>query len=70
MRVISNTNIDYLYLYKNKINDFSQLLRIIFRTKLIKKEEEKNLSGFPYLYNLDLGNNNCYNKNIDKINLL
>ena len=70
MRVISNTNIYYLYLYKNKINDFSQLLRIIYRTKLIKKEEEKNLKGSPYLYNLDLSNNDCYNKNIDKIKLL
>ena len=70
MRVISNTNIDYLYLYKNKINDFSQLLRIIYRTKLIQKEEEKNLRGSPYLYNLDLSKNDCYNKNIDKINLL
>ena len=70
MRVISNTNIDYLYLYKNKINDFSQLLRIIYRTKLIQKEEEKNLRSSPYLYNLDLSKNDCYNKNIDKINLL
>ena len=70
MRVISNTNIDYLYLYKNKINDFSQLLRIIYRTKLINKKEEENIKGSPYLYNLDLSNNDCYNKNIDKIKLL
>ena len=70
LRVISNTNIDYLYLYKNKINDFSQLLRIIYRTKLIQKDEEKNLRDSPYLYNLDLSKNDCYNKNIDKINLL
>ena len=70
MRVISNTKIDYLYLYKNKINDFSQLLRIIYRTKLINKKEEENIKGSPYLYNLDLSNNDCYNKNIYKLKLL
>ena len=38
MRIISNTNIEFLYLFKNNINDFTNLLRIIYRTKLIKKE--------------------------------
>jgi len=70
MRVISNTNIEYLYLYKNKINDFSQILRIIYRTKLIKKETEENIKGSSDLNNLDLSNNDCYNKNIYKLKLL
>ena len=39
MRVMSNTNIESLYLYQNKINDFYQLLRIIYRTKLVTKKE-------------------------------
>ena len=65
-----NTNIEYLYLYKNKINDFSQILRIIYRTKLIKKETEENIKGSSDLNNLDLSNNDCYNKNIYKLKLL
>ena len=71
MEVISNTNIENLYLYKNEISDFSQLLRIIYRTKLVTKEKIDNLFiGNSYLYNLDLSSNDCFNKNIDKIELL
>ena len=72
--IISNSNIDYLYLYKNKITDFSQFLRIISRTKLIYKYNGKNedniLLGNPFLSNLDLSKNECFNKNEDKIELL
>ena len=68
MRVISNSHIDYLYLNKNKFYNFNQCLRILFRTKLVKLNEEKDAScHVPYLYNLDLSYNNCYNKNLTKI---
>ena len=74
MRIMSNTNIDYLYLNKNKIYNFDNLLRIIYRTKLIKDNEEKKnekiYQGEPYLYNIDLSYNDCYNKNKDKIEIL
>ena len=105
MRIMSNTKIESLYLFQNKINDFSQLLRIIYRTQLITKKENgienkgennkennkekskenkkdnkkennienknlKILKEDSILYNLDLGNNICYNKNKDKIELL
>jgi len=69
MKIISNTRIYCLYLNKNKITDFSQLIRIIYRTKLIKSDNEEDLSSDPYLYNLDLSDNQCYNKNNAKIDL-
>ena len=74
MRIISNTNIEELYLYKNNINNIDQCLRIIYRTKLIKIEEdinnEKIYKSESYLHNLDLSNNYCINKNNNKINLI
>ena len=75
MRVMSNTNIESLYFHKNEINDFSQLLRIIYRTKLIIKKDnenkkEKKIKEDSILYNLDLSINFCYNKNKDKVELL
>ena len=70
MRVISNSHLDYLYLNKNKIYNFDQCLRILYRTKLVKLNGEKDASYHePYLYNLDLSYNNCYNKNIKKLKL-
>ena len=68
MRIISNSNIEYLYLNKNKINDFSQCLRILFRTRLIKREKEI-IKGNSVLYNLDISHNICFNKNKEKIEL-
>ena len=76
MRIISNTKIECLYIYRNKISDFSQCLRIIYRTKLIKDNDKKgDLDKKPIrddsiLYNLDISNNICYNKNKNKIELL
>ena len=71
MRVISNCHLDYLYLDNNKINNFNQCLRILYRTKLVKSNEEKDDLYFaPYLYNLDLTCNICYNKNTTKLKLL
>ena len=69
MRIISNCNIEYLYLNKNRISDFSQSLRIIYKTRLIKKED-KIIRENPNFYNLDLGYNICNNKNTNKIKLL
>ena len=76
MRIISNATINSIYLNKNHINKFDELLNIVFRTKFVKIESEKlninkkNLYGESYLYNMDLGKNYCYNKNKYKIELL
>ena len=69
MKVISNSRINSFYLYNNKLSNFSHLIRIIYRTKLIKSEEGENLRSESYFYNLDLSNNQCYNKNKVKIDL-
>ena len=74
MRIISNANIEYLYLYKNKINNFDECLRIIYRTKLIKTSEEKEKEDIAIedtcFNNLDLSNNYCINKNINNVKLI
>ena len=69
MKIISNTGIKSFYLNKNKITNFSQLIRIIYRTKLIKSENREDLSSGSNFYNLDLSNSQCYNKNKAKIYL-
>ena len=69
MRLISNTNLETLYLNKNKITDFKDCLRIISRTEMIKAEGDiKGQSSF--LINLNLSGNNCFNKNAKEIELL
>ena len=75
LRIISYTNIECLYLYNNKIHDFSQCLRIIYRTKLIKDRNnkevlEEKIREDANLFNLDVSHNLCYNKNKDKIELI
>ena len=73
LRLISNTNIRYLYLYKNKMNNFDDFLRIISRTKIIKNGENNNIIIFneeTSLINLDLSNNDYFLKNSEQINLL
>ena len=69
MKIISNTGINYLYLMKNKLTNFSQLIRIIYRTRLIKSDDEEGLRSESHFYNLDLSDNQCYNKNKAKIDL-
>ena len=69
MKIISNTRINCLYLMKNKLTNFSQLIRIINRTRLIKSDDRENLNRESYFYNLDLSDNQCYNKNKNKIDL-
>ena len=44
-KIISNTNIEILSIFKNKISNFKDIIRIIYRTRLIKKDEsEKNIN--------------------------
>ena len=73
LRLISNTNIRYLYLYKNKMNNFNDFLRIISRTKIVKNDAEKNIIKFneeTSLTNLDLSNNDYLLKDSEKIEIL
>ena len=72
-RLINNTNLQSLYLYTNKIHDFNQYLRIIYKTTLIKTEKEKNKNIFisnPVLYNLNMNNVDCFNQNKEKLDIL
>ena len=72
-RLINNTNLQSLYLYTNKIHDFNQYLRIIYKTTLIKNEKEKNKNIFinnPTLFNLNMNNTDCYNQNKKKFDIL
>jgi hypothetical protein len=73
LRIISNTMIRHLYLFKNKIINMSDLLRIINRTKIIKDENNimnDKINENYFLINLDLSNNDIYNKNTNYITLL
>ena len=75
LRIISNTNIEFLYLYKNRFTDFEDCLRLLYRTKLVLANEEKEKGekikrAESSLYNLDLSNNDYIYKNIDQIKLL
>ena len=73
LRVINNTDIRYLYLYKNKITNMSDLLRIIYRTKIVKEENnylDNKIDEESFLINLDLSNNDIYFNNKNYINLL
>ena len=61
MRIITNSDIQNLYLLKNKIVNYNELLKILYRTKIIKDEKEfsnKNINNNEYfLTNLNLSNN-------------
>jgi len=73
MRIISNTSIQTLYLYKNKIFSFNDILRIIYRTQLVlhKYESDQPVIGHSsILGNLDLSDNYCRNRNTDQLYLL
>ena len=69
MKIISNTNINSLYLYKNKINNFNDFLRIIYRTKLIKDVKDKDdiIMEKSFLTNLDMSNNDMISRNKNDI---
>ena len=74
MRVISNAEINYLYLYKNKMLYFKGLLQLLFRTKIINNSDETNnniiINNDSFLTNLDLSNNEPLIKNEFHIKLI
>ena len=73
LRIISNTNIKYLYLFKNKLSKFKDFLRILYRTKIIKNKKINNIiipNETCSLINLDLSNNDFPIKNPPQIKLL
>ena len=76
-RIISNCNLMYLNVFKNKFDNFGKYLRIIFRTKLIKKKtkanklKNSNIDLSKSLRHLDLSKNSFFSINyqyIKKIN--
>ena len=78
-RIISNTNIKHLNLFKNEINNFDECMNIVFRTKLVKKQNEiKNdemnkkyiIDKSSSLMTLDLSNNAFYALNDNYIYLI
>ena len=70
-KILSNSYINYLNLSKNKIYNFDNFLRIIYRTKIIKEKNEKNniVMKESFLINLDMSFNNTF-KNPKQIILL
>ena len=76
MRIINSSNIEHLYLHRNKFTNFNKCLSLLSRTKLVTLEEEKKVRNNKELYeesslyNLDLSLNYYNNKNKGKINLL
>lgn len=71
VKIISNTKMKYLYLYKNKITNNNEFLRILYRTKLIKENDESSeQNDGPFLINLDLSNNELYTRNSSNMILL
>lgn len=72
MRITSNTNIEDLYLYKNKLSDFDNCLRILSRTKLVHSDNIKGKidRDDSNLYNLDLSFNEFFGINVEQIKLL
>ena len=72
--MISHSNLKEINLFKNKIYNFNELLKIIYRTKLINDYSTKNKSIIIdkkiYLIHLDLSNNNVFHRNIEHIKIL
>ena len=71
IKIINNTNIISLYLYKNKFINFDILLKILYTTKLIKCDNEniENVQSY-ILKNVDLSNNEFLMKNSTQIDIL
>ena len=72
-RIISNTNIKHLNLFKNDFKHFGKCLSIVFRTKLIKKNNKKFnyfIDRSASLMTLDLSNNMVDLLNPYHINLI
>ena len=73
-RIISNSNIECLSLYKNNFSNFNDGLRIVYRTKLVMNKKERNkgkiIKADSLLFNLDLSDNDYQIKNTNHIFLL
>ena len=73
-RIISNSHLEILYLYVNKIHDFNQNIRILHRNSLVKNKAEKENENIsidnPCLYNLNMNGYDCFNRNKGKIDLI
>ena len=72
MRIISNTHLQIIYLYNNRLTNFNNFFRILHRTAIIKTsyEEEYYPGHSSFLMNLDLSDNPFDSKNEDDILLL
>ena len=73
-KIISNTSIKNLYMYKNNISNFKEALRIMNRTRIVNKNiNEKNgkliEKSNSILKSLDISGNQIINKNIIYIKL-
>ena len=72
-KIINNTNIRHLNISKNRISNFNEFIRIIYRTKLINEKNENKNIIIDYkglLMDLDLSSSDIWNKNKSHINLL
>ena len=73
-KMISNTPIEHLYLFKNKITDFNNIIKTVFRTKLMKDKNEVDdnvmINDDSILMNLDLSNSDIWIKNKSQVILI
>ena len=73
-RIISNTNLKCLNLHRNKFNNFGKYLRIIFRTKIIKRKNKPFIKSNVVLndsfMHLDLSNHEFHSINFQHIRML
>ena len=73
-KIISNSNLECLYINGNPIYDFNQYISILYRNSLVKFEKEKKRDDYfidnPCLFNLNLNETDCFNRNSDKIILI
>ena len=71
-KIINFTNIKYLYFHKNNISNFNDFLRILYRTKIIKDKNSKNIikNERTSLINIDMSNSQCFSINKKNIILL
>ena len=74
MKIISNTQINHLYIDKNKITNFNELLKILYRTKLIEDINKNKIDisnvDTPLLINFNICKSDIIIKNAHLIELL
>ena len=73
-KIICNTDLECLYINNNPIYDFNQFINIIYTNSLVKNKQEKEAGisfySIPCLYNLNMNETYCFNRNIEKIKLI